>query len=126
MGAVTVAPDSPYAKLMAPVERAKVATATDSWIGNVPTTKIRTRVDELADLIVDELPDTGVDRTSFRKYLEQTVLAHHMGLVLQPLWVRSFKNLSLPEIDQVMASFSLANCRRNEGLLQVLRRHMRP
>jgi endoglucanase len=125
MGAVTVDPDSAYMRRVAPVLEAKVAAATDAWIGNVPSTKIRDSVMALGETVLGEIPDVGLDRGLFQRYLVQTVCAHHMGTVLQPAWVKCFKDLSMEQIDEVMASFAVGRCRRNEKLLDVMRRHMK-
>ena len=124
MGLVSVDPDSEYLKTVAPVQDLKRELATDSWGATQPNTAVKARVADLGDLILSKLPKTGADPERFKFYLEQSTLANFVATFIQPLWAQSFTDMNEDDIDRVMRSFALKNCRVNEGLKEVLRKHL--
>jgi hypothetical protein len=53
----------------------------------------------------------------------QHTLSGYAGNFLQPYYARCFKGMSENDLDQVLQSFALKNCRPNEGLVGVLKKH---
>ena len=51
------------------------------------------------------------------------VLAFYTGALMQPLYAGLFKGLSETEIDQLLSSFSAAQCVPNQGLVGVLSKY---
>jgi hypothetical protein len=82
------------------------------------------KVAELGNLILKNLPDTGADPERFKFYLEQTSLGNYVGAFMQPLWAKCFAGMTESDIDRVMQSFALRNCRVNQGLKSILQKHM--
>jgi hypothetical protein len=121
---VTVDPESEYLKTVAEVQKAKRALATDCWILNQPKTAAQARVAELGDLILKTLSDTGADPERFKFYLEQASLGNYTGAFMQPIWARCFQGMAESDIDRAMQSFALKNCRINQELKSILRKHM--
>jgi hypothetical protein len=109
---------------VAPVLAAKRALATDCWILNQPKTVAQAKVAELGDLILKSLPETGADPERFKFYLEQTALGNYTGTFIQPLWAKCFAGMTESDIDRVMQSFALKNCRVNQGLKSILQKRM--
>jgi endoglucanase len=124
MGMMVVDPGSDYLKTVAPVQAAKRALATDCWILNQPKTAAQVKVAELGDLILKSLPETGADPERFKFYLEQTSLGNYLGTFIQPLWAKCFAGMTENDIDRVMQSFALKNCRVNQGLKGILQKYM--
>lgn len=125
MGLVTLDPDSPYARLVAPSLRAKAALDTDFWMGWLPSTPAKAKLDELARLVEATVDDPAIEPGANRRFLGQATFDHYVGALLQPGYARLFKDLDETELDDVLASFSLARCRRNEGLVEVVSRYAR-
>lgn len=125
MGLVTLDPDSPYARLVAPSLRAKAALDTDFWMGWLPGTPAKAKLDELARIVEETVDDPGLEPRANRRFLGQATFDHYVGALLQPGYARLFKPLDETELDDVLASFALRRCRRNEGLVEVVSRHAR-
>jgi hypothetical protein len=124
MGLVTPAPDSDYMKAVAPILQGKQTLATDGWVANRPRTEAQQKLAEVGELILRSVPDSGVDPERFGFYLEQTALSNYVGAFLHPAWARCFTGMSEVEIDRVMQSFAFSNCRVNQGLKEILHRHL--
>jgi endoglucanase len=56
--------------------------------------------------------------------MSQTLLCFYTGTLMQPLYARLFKGLSENELDHILASFSAKQCLPNQGLVDVLSKHM--
>lgn len=125
MGTAYVDPRSPYMKAVAPCLKAKDKLQTDAWIGNVPQGDIRKGLNDAADKILASAPGLDVSQPFVRHWLSQAVLAQFVGRLIQPLWAGAFKGKSRAEIDRLMKSFALGNCRINRPLLEVMQRHCR-
>lgn len=130
MGTVMLSRSSPYMKMMKKIFRAKEAVSTDSWLGNVPPTKIKEKTDELCDRILAHIDSRvkcfEINPLLCRKNLEQTVLAVFAGRLLQPMWADAFRGKTKREIDRIMKSFSFEQCIVNKPLLGVIRKYTNP
>lgn len=125
MGVVSVAPDSEYRQVLAPVLKLKAELAVDTWGPRTRPTPVQAKLAELGDLILSYLPETGVDAGRFKFYLEQSTLSSYLATFLQPLWARSFRDLTENDIDRIMQSFAFARCRVNEQLKALLSQYLR-
>ena len=124
MGLVTVAPSSEYIRAVAPVLEAKRELGTDSWVTGQLRSEAKSKTAELGDIILKKLPEMGAEPERFKFYLEQSALASYVAAFMQPFWARCFRGKTEPEMDRIMRSFALENCRVNPGLKAVLQRHM--
>jgi hypothetical protein len=124
MGLLAVDPKSEYLKAIASLLAIKRELATDSWGASQPYTEVRAKIADLGDLILRHLPETGADPERFKFYLEQSTLANFIATFIQPLWAKCFANMDEAEIDRAMQSFAFDKCKVNEGLKEVLRRHL--
>jgi len=55
--------------------------------------------------------------------LSQAVQAGYFAGLLQPSFAKRFKGLSESQIDRVMQSFALRNCRVQKGLVEVMKKY---
>lgn len=123
MGWVTLAPESKYMQVIAPALQAKYGLYSDFWMRWLPFTPVAQEVEKLAGMIEDVIGDPDIDKRANRQYLMQHTLSGYAGNFLQPYYARCFKGMSENDLDQVLQSFALKNCRPNEGLVGVLKKH---
>ena len=96
----------------------------DFWMGWVPATPVKNSVDALAVQIQETLADVGVDVKVSQRYVEQNMLAGYTAVLMQPAFAHLFAGMSETQLDEILKSFSFANCRPHQGLLEVVRRNM--
>jgi endoglucanase len=80
-------------------------------------------VNRLAVTAERAIGDKEIDHLSNRMFLAQAVQAGYFASLMQPAFARRFRNLSETQIDRVMQSFALRNCRVREGLAEVLKKY---
>lgn len=80
---------------------------------------------DLARTVTETLDDPQVEVKQVRHFLTRTALAGYVATLMEPTWAKRFKGMSENEIDRVMQSFALANCKPHEPLLDMLQKHMR-
>jgi hypothetical protein len=54
----------------------------------------------------------------------QALCSGFLGSLLQAPYARRFKGMSEERIDEVLQSFAFRNCRTNQGLIDVVSKHM--
>jgi hypothetical protein len=52
------------------------------------------------------------------------MLCFYTGTLMQPLYANLFKGLSENELDLILSSFSAKRCVPNQGLVEILSKHM--
>ena len=124
MGWLQVSPESAYFRKVVPILKGKQAVFADFWMGWVPGTPVKNSVDALAFQIQETLADVGVDVTVSPRYVEQSVLSGYTAVLMQPAFARLFAGMSETRLDEILKSFSFANCRPHQGLLDVVRRNI--
>ena len=90
----------------------------------LPPTPLKDATAQLADQIFQVVSDPQLDRQLNVRSLSQTVLCFYTGTLMQPLYASLFKGLSETELDHILSSFSARQCVPNEGLNNVLSKHM--
>lgn len=123
MGWVTLDPESPYMKLIATVQDKKKLLAAENFTGRLAVSPAKEEIDNLATLMEEIIGDTDLDHSSNVTCLRLLSLAGYAAALLQPVYANLFKGMS-EEIDKVMQSFDIKNCKVNEGLITVLKKHM--
>jgi endoglucanase len=78
----------------------------------------------MAEQASEAIANPELPPREFAAYLKQAALDGFFGGFLQPEYASAFRGLSESDIDRVLASFALANCRRNEPLLGLVRKHV--
>lgn len=124
MGMLTLDPASPYMERIKDLLSKKRALGTDDWMSWLPPTPVKDAVGQLAGQIYSEVGDTSLDARLNVRGLTQDVLCFYTGTLMQPLYASLFKGMSENELDHVLASFSAKQCKTNQGLVDVLSKHM--
>src|SRR5512138_214348 len=124
MGWVQLDPASPYVKTIRHILDAKRDLSTDFWMGWIAPTPVKEKVFELADMIEKTLEDESIDTKSNRTYLSQAALSGYTAGLMQPLYARAFDGMNRDQLDQVLQSFALKQCRPHAGLIEVIRKHL--
>ncbi len=112
-------------QLIAPVPEAKRQLDTDFWMGWLPSTPAKELVRNLSQLTEEVLADPDIEPQANYRYLTQAALEGYVGGLMQPIYAKRFQGMSEEEIDRVLQSFALKNCRPIQGLIDVLKKHMR-
>ena len=124
MGWVTLHPETEYMRTIRPSLQAKYDLYSDFWMRWLPLTPVAQEVEKLADKIENTVAGFQVDRVANRTYLMQHTLSGYIGNFLQPYFAQCFQGMTENEIDRVLQSFAFKNCRINEGLVSVLKKHL--
>ena len=124
MGWVQVDAESAYMRAVRPVLEAKAQLSTDMWGSWLPPTQAREMVQSLGRLVARTIPSLELDPSAMADMLETAALSGAVGQLLQPAYARCFRGMSEEEIDRVLQSFALENCRVHKGLNNALRRHL--
>ena len=124
MGLVSLEAESEYMKTVASVIDAKRTLRADGWPPGLPQTPAVECVNRLAELAHESLTDPDIKPGAGASALSKAALAGHMGRLLQSSFVRCFEGMSEERIDEVLKSFALKSCRRNEDYLGMVKRHM--
>ncbi len=124
MGMLTLDPASPYMERISDLLRKKAALGTDDWMSWLPPTPVKDATAHLADQIHQVVGDPQVDSGLNARCVKQTLLCFYTGTLMQPLYASLFKGLSENELDHILSSFSAKQCVPNQGLVDVLSKHM--
>jgi aryl-phospho-beta-D-glucosidase BglC (GH1 family) len=124
MGMLTLDPASPYMERISDLVRKKVALGSDDWMSWLPSTPVKDATAQLADQIVQVVGDPQLDPRLNARCVKQTLLCFYTGTLMQPLYSSLFKGLSENELDSILASFSTKRCVPNQGLVDILSKHM--
>jgi len=124
MGTVTMDPDSKYMQRVQPVMELKEQLAVDAWGSSARLSPIREDLLNLSAKILSLINETGFDKTACSMYLTQMVLSGYTAAILQEAYARCFTGMSDSELDDVMKSFSLENCKINPDFKSLLTKCM--
>ncbi|MEY2937073.1 MAG: hypothetical protein RL033_7822, partial [Pseudomonadota bacterium] len=81
-------------------------------------------MEQAADVAAEAINDPQLPAKEFAQHLKQAALDGFFGGLLQPIYAEAFRGLSENDIDRVLSSFAFQNCRKNEGLLTVVKKHV--
>jgi hypothetical protein len=107
------------------VLQAKQDLATDFWMGWIAPTPVKQKVYDLAQMIEAALEDEQIDPEANRRYLSQAALSGYTAGLMQEPYARLFQGSGPAEIDRLMRSFALENCRPHAALVEILRKRLR-
>jgi len=124
MGWVMLEPESEYVQRVQRVLELKRTLGTDSWAGWLPQGDVARLMEQAAERAAAAIGDPELPANEFAHYLKQAALDGFFGGLLQPAWAAAFKGLSENDIDRVLSSFALEQCRKNSALLDVVRKHV--
>jgi endoglucanase len=124
MGMLTLDPASAYMERISGLLKKKAALGTDDWMSWLPPTPIKDATAQLAEQILQTVGDPQLDSRLNARCVKQTLLCFYTGTLMQPLYAGLFKGLSENELDNILSSFSAKKCVPNQGLVDVLSKHM--
>ena len=124
MGMLMLSPESPYMERIQDFLKKKRALGTDDWMRWLPSTPVKDSTAQLAEQIRREVGDPQIDALLNAKSIRQTLLCFYAGTLMQPMYASLFKGLSENELDSILSSFSAKQCVPNQGLVDVLSKHM--
>jgi hypothetical protein len=70
------------------------------------------------------IQDGEMNPLSNNTSLAQVALTQYAAGLLEPVYAKCFQGLSEEKIDSIMQSFAFSRCRVNEGLVEVLKKHL--
>jgi hypothetical protein len=80
-------------------------------------------MERAAELASEAIGNPELPAREFAQYLKQAALDGFFGGLLQPVYAEAFRGLSETEIDRVLSSFAWENCRKNQPLLEIVKKH---
>lgn len=126
MGLVTLDPESEYLQRVGHFIRKKLALGVDDWMQWLPPTPVKQAAAQLADRVYEVIDDDGIDRRYSQACFSQAALCLFTGALLQRSYAKLFQDLTETGIDRVLSSFSRQQCRVNEPLERLIRKHAAP
>ncbi|MDQ0253169.1 aryl-phospho-beta-D-glucosidase BglC (GH1 family) [Evansella vedderi] len=123
MGLATLDLESEYMQRISSIIRMKHRLNTDDWMIWLPGFEARESIDKLASHLEEVIEDPDIDHRYNVAALSQSILTVYTGALIQPAYAKIFKDLNEEQIDKVMQSFAFNNCKINEGLLKILKKH---
>src|SRR3984957_14022540 len=124
MGMLTLNPESPYMERIKEILRKKRGLGTDDLMRWLPATPVKDSTAQLAEQIRQVVNDPEINPLLNAKSVSQALLCFYAGTLMQPMFASLFKGLSETELDHILSSFSARQCIPNEGLVDVLNKHM--
>lgn len=123
MGLVMLDPESEYMQRISSILDMKLKLNTDDWMIWLPDSKARVMLRELSRYMEEVIGDPDINHEHNVTALSQAVLTNYVGALIQPAYVKIFKDMSMEEIDKTMQSFAFSNCKVNHGLLEIFKKH---
>ena len=123
MGWVQVDPESEYMGLIKPIIDAKMALATDFWMRWAPETETKVEINKLARKVETTIQDPWIDPAANQWYFAQHALSGYVAGLMQHKYASLFQGMDETQIDQILASFALRNCRPHQALVDIIKKH---
>ena len=123
MGLLTLDPESEYRQRVGDFIRKKEQLGADDWMVWMPQTPVKQETGKLAQQIYDVIGDEEITRNYNRKCFSSAVLCFYTSALMQQTYARLFKDLSEAQIDRVLSSFSLKQCKVNDELAGIVQKY---
>jgi hypothetical protein len=123
MGLVVLDPESEYRRRVGDFIKKKEQLGADDWMAWMPPTPVKQATARLAQQIYDVIGDDEIAPDFSQTCFSAAVLCFYTSALMQRTYARLFKNSSEAEIDRILSSFSLKNCRVDEHLTAIVKRH---
>jgi aryl-phospho-beta-D-glucosidase BglC (GH1 family) len=123
MGLVVLDPESEYRARVGDFIKKKEQLGADDWMAWMPPTPVKQATARLAQQIYDVIGDDEIDQHFSQTCFSAAVLCFYTSALMQRTYARLFKNSSEAEIDRILSSFSLKNCRVDEQLTAIVKKH---
>jgi endoglucanase len=123
MGLAVLDPGSEYLQRVGNFIRKKELLGTDDWMGWMPPTPVKEATARLAEQIYEVIGDDSITKRYNQPCFSQAMLCFYTGALMQRSYANLFRDLSETQIDQVLSSFSLKQCKVNDGLAAIVRKY---
>lgn len=123
MGLLVLDPQSEYRQRVGDFIRKKEQLGTDDWMAWMPMTPVKEETGRLAQQIYDSIGDEEIAQVYNRNCFSSAVLCFYTSALMQRTYARLFKDLSETQIDSVLASFSLDQCKVNQPLEGIVKKY---
>ncbi|MBV8092365.1 MAG: glycoside hydrolase family 5 protein [Acetobacteraceae bacterium] len=120
MGLVVLDPASEYLRRAGDFIRKKELLGTDDWMAWMPPTPVKEATARLAEEIYEILDDDSITKSYNQPCFSQAALCFYTGALMQRTYANLFRSLSETQIDQVLSSFSLKQCKVNDALAGIV------
>ncbi len=120
MGLAVTDPESDYMLRTAPVRELKAELGADWWTDiphGEPHELLRPALEGVERICADRVEAGGIRNVFGRAWLDAA------SKVLMKPFAEQFEGMSEDEIGAMMESWRLENCRVNEGLVEILKKH---
>jgi hypothetical protein len=126
MGMVGVPARAAYRRAIAPSVKAQRDLDLEMfWMTWMPTGEVAGLIGQIAGRMVAAIGDEAMQPAAVASYLSQAALACYGAELAQATYARCFAGQSHAALEAMLSGFSLAQCERNEGLIQVMSKYMR-
>ncbi|AEE96268.1 glycoside hydrolase family 5 protein [Mahella australiensis] len=125
MGWVTLAPDSKYMKLIAPVQKMKATLGAENFTGWRAASTAKGMVDDLAKYMEEVIGNPSFKHDSNTRCLSNAVLTGYAACLLQSEYVNLFAGYSKEGLKGILDSFSFDKCVINDGYIKILKERIR-
>src|SRR3954451_14018736 len=86
-------------------------------------TPVKDATARLAEQIYAVMGDESITKSYSQSCFSQAVLCFYTGALMQRSYANIFRNLSEGQIDQVLSSFLLKQCKTNDELVAIVRKY---
>ncbi|MBV8520527.1 MAG: hypothetical protein JOY71_00060, partial [Acetobacteraceae bacterium] len=86
----------------------------------MPPTPVKEATARLAEEIYEILDDDSITKSYNQPCFSQAALCFYTGALMQRTYANLFRSLSETQIDQVLSSFSLKQCKVNDALAGIV------
>ena len=124
MATLTVDPESDFAEILKPVLIKKEQLNSHFGVSWLPPNTAMKKLHDLADYIGEIIDMPHIDKASNRQFMGQSVFSEFTAIQLQPAYAQGFVGMSEQRIDELLSAYALKNCKKNTGLIEVLKKHL--
>ncbi len=125
MGMMFVDAESEYVRLIQGEMDLKDELGTDLWMSWLPDSPVKAALRNLAAAIEKSIGTRGINLGMNARNLRQAALSGYAGRLIQSSFARCFKDMPEARLDELLQAFKFANCKPNQGLVEVMTKHMR-
>lgn len=124
MGWACVDPQSEYLVRIKDILEAKLQLHSDAWMYWLPPSPAKDLLGGLAGLFRYALGSSELDIRGVQGRLAKLALGGYGSSLLQAAYADLFKGMTETQIDGILQSFALQNCRQNTELVGIVRVHL--
>jgi hypothetical protein len=124
-GMIHTAPDSKWMRTIAPFLKIKLEAQLDAW-GAYPSAPMKAVLDPFVRHIESINPDAGNEYPTnwgVERQITRAVLQVFLSRTLQGKFAEQFRGMGKEELEECARSFSFKECKKREGLNEILREH---